>query len=114
MEIGPRRGQVGAVVCEDLLDQVGVSPRSLKGRVFAPSGRLDAGQATRKKDQAQEVKKQLGAGRGWATAHLSLRGLEGDLKQRQIRRAAAVGLGLTSEQRPIDRGCPGGSEGAEM
>ena len=93
MEIGPRRDQVGAVACEDLLDQDGVSPRSLKGRVFAPSGRLDAGQATRKKDQAQELKKQAWCGQGVGdSTPVTERTGGGGLKQRQIRRAAAVGL----------------------
>ncbi len=93
MEIGPRRDQVGAVACEDLLDQDGVSPRSLKGRVFAPSGRLDAGQATRKKDQAPGVEEaslvRAGGGRQHTCHWEDWRGC---LKQRQIRRAAAVGL----------------------
>ena len=50
------------------------------------------------------VKKQAWCGQGVGDSTPVTECLEGGLKQRQIRRAAAVGLGSTSEQRPIDRG----------
>ena len=94
MEIGPRRGQVGAVACEDLLDQVGVSLRSLKGRVFTPSGRLDAGQATRKKDQALEVKKQAWCGQGVGDSTPVTESLERGLKAAANQEGGRGGAGL--------------------
>ena len=62
----------------------------------------------------QELKKQAWCRQGVGDSTPVTERTGGGLKAAANQEGGRGGAGLTSEQRPIDRGCPGGSEGAEM